>query len=466
MADYFFDYNMVGNNNRYHEYTNYLMKTHALYFWIALLGGMLFGYDTAVINGAMPFFTSYFNLSDAMVGWSVSSGLAGCIIGASFASWPTDKFGRRDTMKFAALLFLLSALGTGFAYEFNLFVISRILGGIAVGVVSVTMPIYLSEITSAEKRGSSTINFQLGVVVGILVAFFVDYLLIDTGEYNWRYMFLSMAIPSCGFFLLLLKAKRSPRWLVQQGYVKEAENVLIEFYSLETSKKTILEITESLHRQHCDMQSHPSLYKRPYLRFILIGIAVGIFSQLSGIAIVMYYATDIFRAAGFSTNAAIGQTVIIGFTNLIFTLLAKYLIDKLGRRTLLLFGTVGMSVSLALLALSYFGSDFPVWVLLISLVSFVAFFASSMGAVSWVLLGEIFPNSIRSQGMSIGSLSNWIVNGAISFLFPIITGAFSHGGGYCFAFFSITTLCGYFFFRKYLFETKNKSLEEIEKENL
>lgn len=198
---------------------------------------------------------------------------------------------------------------------------------------------------------------------------------------------------------------------------------------------------------------------------MLIGIAVGVFSQLSGIAIVMYYATDIFRAAGFSTDAAIGQTVIIGLTNLTFTLLAKSLIDKLGRRKLLLFGTAGMSIVLAVLALSYFNTGFPAWILLVSLVSFVALFASSMGAVSWVLLGEIFPNSIRSQGMSIGSLSNWIVNGGISFLFPIATGALPNGGGYCFAFFSVTTLAGYFFFKKYLFETRNKSLEEIEKEN-
>ncbi|MCS2891674.1 sugar porter family MFS transporter [Parabacteroides faecis] len=441
------------------------MKTHILYFWIAILGGMLFGYDTAVINGAMPFFTSHFELSDAMVGWSVSSGLLGCIIGATIASWPADKWGRRDTMKMAALMFLISALGTGLAYDFTMFVIARIIGGIAVGVVSVTMPIYLSEITPPEKRGSSTINFQLGVVVGILAAFFVDYLLIDTGEHNWRYMFLSMAIPSGFFFLFLLKAQRSPRWLVQQRYLQEAKEVLSGYNSAETSRRLILEIQTSLHKQNVNQQIRIPLFKKPNLRFMLIGIAVGVFSQLSGIAIVMYYATDIFRAAGFSTDAAIGQTVIIGLTNLTFTLLAKFLIDKLGRRKLLLFGTAGMSIVLAVLALSYFNTGFPAWILLVSLVSFVALFASSMGAVSWVLLGEIFPNSIRSQGMSIGSLSNWIVNGGISFLFPIATGALPNGGGYCFAFFSVTTLAGYFFFKKYLFETRNKSLEEIEKEN-
>lgn len=442
------------------------MKTHILNFWVALLGGMLFGYDTAVINGAMPFFTFYFGLSDAMVGWSVSSGLLGCILGASCASWPADKFGRRDIMKLAAWLFLLSAFGTGLTSSFYVFILARILGGLAVGVVSVTVPIYISEITPADKRGSSSINFQLGIVVGILAAFFVDYLLIDTGVDNWRYMFLSMAVPSILFLLSLMKANRSPRWLVLQNNIQEAERVLIKNNSVEMSWKIIEEIKDTVKFQRGKETEHLSLFRMPYFRFVLVGVAVGAFSQLSGIAIVMYYATDIFRAAGFSTDAAIGQTVIIGITNLTFTLLAKSLIDRIGRKKLLLFGTAGMSVFLALLALSYFGTSFSTWLLLFSLVGYVAFFASSMGAVSWVLLGEMFPNTIRSQGMSIGSLSNWMVNASISFLFPIVVGAIPNGGGYCFAFFSIATLSGYFFFKKYLFETRKKSLEEIEKENL
>ena len=441
------------------------MKVHSLYLWIAIFGGMLFGYDTAVINGAIPFFTTHFDLSNVMVGWAVSSGLLGCIIGSSLASWPTDQFGRRDTMKIAALLFFISALGTGFAYNFSMFIMARLLGGIAVGAVSVIMPIYLSEITPAEKRGSMTVNFQLGVVFGILVAFFIDYLLIITGKHNWRYMLLSLAVPSCLFFTFLLIARRSPRWLVSQGYIQEAKTALSDYHSLDNCDTLIQEIQASLQKQQSFRQEKIYLFKKPNLRFVLIGIAVGIFSQLSGIAIVMYYATDIFRAAGFSTDAAIGQTVIIGITNLTFTLLAKLLIDKVGRRTLLLWGTIGMSVSLALLSLSYFGTGFPAWILLISLISFVAFFASSMGAVVWVLLGEIFPNSIRSKGMSISSLSNWIVNGGISFFFPIVVGLLPNGAGYCFAFFSAMTLFGYFLFKKYLFETKNKSLEKIEQEN-
>lgn len=442
------------------------MKKQIVYFWVAVLGGMLFGYDTAVINGAMPFFTAHFGLTNAMVGWSVSSGLIGCIVGAMFACSPADRLGRKDTMKIVSLFFLASAFGTGLAPNFTTFILFRIAGGIAVGVVSVVLPIYISEITPPEKRGSATINFQLGVVTGILAAFFVDYLLIETGENNWRYMFLSMALPSLLFLMFLLKADRSPRWLVKQGRITEAQKILSANSTPESARQILCEIKKSLQIQENKENEKYSLFKKPYLKFMLIGMAVGVFSQLSGIAVVMYYATDIFRAAGFSTNAAIGQTVIIGITNLVFTILAKLLIDKLGRRKLLLFGTAGMSVFLGMLALFYFGIRFHELMLLFILVAFVALFASSMGAVSWVLLGEIFPNKIRSKGMAIGSLCNWIVNGSVCFVFPIVTGTYVHGAGYCFAFLALTTLCGYFFFRKYLFETQNKSLEEIEKENL
>ena len=441
------------------------MKKEILYFLVALLGGMLFGYDTAVINGAMPFFTAYFQLTDAMVGWSVSSGLLGCILGAAFASYPADRIGRRETMKIVAILFFLSSLGTAFATNFTLFVWARILGGIAVGIVSVTLPIYVSEITPPEKRGRSTINFQLGVVVGILLAFFVDYILLDTGEYNWRYMFLSMSLPALCFGGVLLKVSRSPRWLVSQKRIEEASKVLREQQPDQDINRLLQEIEQSL-SSVSERLPWQALFRKPYLKFIVIGLAVGVFSQLSGIAIVMYYATDIFRSAGFETDAAIGQTVIIGLTNLVFTLLAKSLIDRLGRRRLLLTGTMGMFVSLSLLTASYFVAGFPSWILLLSLICFVACFASSMGAVSWVLLSEIFPNTIRSQGMSLGSLSNWMVNGTISFLFPIVAGAFDQGQKYCFLFFALSIFISYFFFRRYLFETKNKTLEEIEKENM
>ncbi len=443
------------------------MSKKNLYFAVATLAGMLFGYDTAVINGAMPFFTAFFDLSDAMVGWSVSSGLLGCVIGATIASYPADKFGRRDSMKIVAILFLLSALATGLAPNFSIFILGRIIGGVAVGAVSVILPIYISEITPPENRGRSSINFQLGIVLGILVAFFVDYLLIDTGEYNWRYMFLSMALPAITFSIFLAKAKCSPRWLLMKQRTEEARESLAQFYSATEVEKTITDIQNNINSIKADTNTDANSdkpIKKSYLKFIMIGIGVGIFSQLSGIAIVMYYATDIFREAGFSTDAAIGQTVIIGIVNLIFTLIAKSLIDRVGRKKLLLRGILGMVITLSILSLSFFEANLPAWMILVSLVSFVACFASSMGAVSWVLLGEIFPNNIRSKGMAIGSLTNWITNGALSFLFPIVVGISTFGAGYCFAFLAFATLGGYFFFKKYLFETKSKTLEEIENE--
>lgn len=441
------------------------MRYNRLYIYVAILGGMLFGYDTAIINGAMPFFSMYFQLTDTELGWAISSGLLGCIIGSLIASWPAELLGRKATMLISSVLFFFSSVGTGLAHTLDLFVLSRIIGGVAVGLVSVTLPIYISEVSTPEKRGSLTVNFQLGVVIGILVAFFIDFLLINTGENNWRYMFASMMLPSIFFGICLMFIHRSPRWLIKKKRNTEAKLILEKIYSQEQANAVYEEMISLIKDEKNELR-YIDIFRKTYLKFIFIGVAVGVFSQLSGIAIVMYYATDIFRSAGFSTNSALGQTVILGFTNLFFTLLAKRLIDRWGRRKLLLVGTIMMVVFLSLLSVVYLDNTLPSWCSLLALVGFVASFASSMGAVSWVLLSEIFPNRIRSIGMSIGSLVNWIVNGCISFLFPIIAGMGNNGRGICFAFFAVMTFIGFLFFKKYLFETCNKSLEEIETENI
>ncbi len=436
-----------------------------LYTMVAAIGGFLYGFDTAVINGALPFFKDHFNLGDAMTGWAVSSALLGCIIGAISVGSPGDKYGRRQMLKVSAILFLVSALGTGLAPDITSFISFRFIGGLAVGAASVLSPMYISEIAPAKYRGRLIVTFQLALVIGILVAFFVDYLLINTGTNNWRYMFLSEAIPSLLFLVLLFFVRKSPRWLVKVGRAREAAETL-KTVNPQGDAQVLLD--EILHTIECEEQEKKEkLFKKPNIKFTLLGITVGLFSQFTGIAIVMYYATDIFRAAGFSTDSAIGQTVIIGITNLTFTILAMYLIDKVSRKRLLLIGTLGMSLFLALFSWAFFTNMFGGWILLSMLICYVAFFASSMGAVVFVLLAEIFPNNIRSRGVAIGSFSNWIVNGSITFFFPIVVGAFEGGRGigYSFAFFSIMTLTGFFFFKKYLFETTNKTLEEIEFEN-
>jgi len=436
-----------------------------LYTLVAAIGGLLYGFDTAVINGALPFFTSHFDLNDVMTGWAVSSALLGCIVGAIGAGRPGDRFGRRDMLKVSAILFLLSAFGTGLASNVQLFILARFIGGLGVGIASVLSPTYISEIAPASNRGSLIVTFQLAIVVGILVAFFVDYLLINVGPNNWRYMFLSESLPALLFLLLLYRVARSPRWLVKKGKQEEAGKIIGDLMPGENPDIILDEIRKSLETEKKESQER--LFKKPNRKFTLIGITIGMFAQFTGIAIVMYYATDVFRAAGFSTDSAIGQTVILGLVNLIFTILAMRYIDRLGRRKMLLFGMLSMALFLGLFALEFLFDTFGGGLMLFFLIGFVASFASSMGAVVFVLLAEVFPNRIRSRGVAMGSFAVWIVNGSITFLFPIVAGAFGDGLGIglSFAFFSVMTFAGFFIFRKFLFETSNMTLEEIERRN-
>jgi len=436
-----------------------------LYTLVAAIGGLLYGFDTAVINGALPFFTTYFDLNDVMTGWAVSSALLGCIVGAIGAGRPGDRYGRRDMLKVSAILFLLSAFGTGLATHVQVFILARFIGGLAVGVASVLSPTYISEIAPASHRGRLIVSFQLAIVVGILAAFFVDYLLIHTGPHNWRFMFLSEALPALFFLVLLYRVARSPRWLIKIGELDEAEKIIRELNPEEDTEGLLTEIRLSLETEQKEKKER--LFRKPNRKFTLIGITIGMFAQFTGIAVVMYYATDVFRAAGFSTDSAIGQTVILGLVNLLFTILAMRFIDRLGRRRMLLTGMLSMALFLGLFALEFLFDPFGGGVMLFFLVGFVASFASSMGAVVFVLLAEVFPNRIRSRGVAMGSFAVWIVNGSITFLFPVVAGAFGNGVGIglSFAFFSVMTLAGFFIFRKFLFETSNMTLEEIERRN-
>ena len=430
-----------------------------IYTFVAALGGLLFGFDTAVINGALPFFTKHFGLTEAMKGWAVSSALIGCIIGALFIGRPGDIFGRRYMLRILAVLFLVGAIGTGLANNLTVFVIFRFIGGLAIGGSSVLSPMYISEIAPAHQRGRLAITFQLAIVIGILVAFFSDYLLLNTGPNNWRWMFIAGAVPAIAFFILLFFVSRSPRWLVKTGRIEEARKVLKEVNAEADCERTIQEIHDSINSEVMNKSIY--LFKKPYLKLVLIGIAVGMFNQFTGINIIMYYATDIFRSAGFSTGSAIGQTVIIGCTNLIFTIVAMTIIDKIGRKKLLLTGAVGMAVFLGFFSYAFISGNIGGYLLLVMLIGFIGFFAASQGAVIWVLLSEMFPNNIRARGSAIGSFSHWFFNAVLTFLFPVI--AASIGTGYVFMFYTVATLVSFFFFRRFLFETKGRSLEELEK---
>ena len=436
-----------------------------LYTIVAALGGFLFGFDTAVINGALPFFRDHFELDKVMEGWAMSSAIFGCIAGAIGIGRPADKYGRRYMLKITAFLFLVSALGTGLAGNITQFIIFRIVGGLAVGAASVLSPIYISEVAPPKYRGRFTILFQLSLVMGILVAFATDLALIDTGMNNWRWMFISEAGPAVIFFSLLFFVGRSPRWLVKQGLMEEAKLVISQTNTGISHARLLEEIQNSIDNEVVEHFKY--LFKKPFLRLVVIGVLIGMFNQFTGIAVVMIYSSEIFRAAGFGNESAILQTVIVGFTNLTFTLIAMAFIDRIGRKFMLLLGSVGMTIFLGVFSYLFL-YDVGGFMPLVFMISFVACFAFSQGAVVWVLFSEMFPNNIRSRGVSIGSFSHWVFYALLLFFFPVIQKSFTDnsGIGYIFAIFALFTFFSFFFFKRYIVETKGKSLEELEKETL
>lgn len=436
-----------------------------LYTIVAALGGLLFGFDTAVINGALPFFRDHFELDKVMEGWAMSSAIFGCLLGAIGIGRPADKYGRRYMLKITAFLFLVSAIGTGLAGNISQFIFFRIVGGLAVGGASVLSPMYISEVAPSKYRGRFTILFQLSLVVGILVAFATDLALINTGVNNWRWMFISEAVPAVLFFTLLFFVGRSPRWLVKKGLTEEASLVIEQTNSGNNNNNLLEGIKDSVKTEV--VESFKTLFKKPFLRLAVIGVLIGMFNQFTGIAIIMIYSSDIFRAAGFGTESAILQTVIVGFTNLTFTIIAMAFIDRIGRKLMLLIGSVGMTIFLGIFSYIFF-FDVGGFMPLVIMISFVACFAFSQGAVVWVLFSEMFPNNIRSMGVSIGSFSHWVFYALLLFFFPVIKKSFidNSGIGYIFAIFTVFTFISFFFFRKYIVETKGKTLEELEKETL
>jgi sugar porter (SP) family MFS transporter len=330
-------------------------------------------------------------------------------------------------------------------------------------------PMYISEIAPAKLRGRLVSISQLAIVSGVLLSFFSNYLLINTGTNNWRWMFLAGAVPAAAFFILLFFISPSPRWLVMVGKTEKAKDVLIQLNPGDDITTEMDEINKSINSGVVHM-SFFVLFRKPYLRVVLIGLTVGMFGALTGVNTLMYYAPAIFQSVGFSNDSALFQTVCIGAVNLIFTVIGMSLIDKLGRKFLLMAGALGMSGFLFLIFLTLKFHWFGNYALLGCVLGYQAVFASSMGVVIWVLLSEMFPNNIRARASSIGSFTNWVFNALISFLFPIIIGLFASkkgetqsGVGFVFLFYSVITLLSFFFYGKYLVETRGKSLEELEK---
>jgi len=432
-----------------------------LYFvtFVAALGGLMFGFETAVINGAIHYVSEAFRLDAFMKGFVVSTALAGCVIGALFIGKPGDIYGRRFMLKIMAFLFLFSMIGTGLAPNIWIFIAARFLGGIAVGGASVLTPMYISEVAPPKLRGRLVATNQLAIVTGILVAFFSDYIIDSVFQGSWRWMFLAGVIPSFVFGILLFFITRSPRWLMKVNREDEARRVIERVNPGVDVDEMILSIKESLAFEA--KYKHISIFKKPYFRLVLIGVAIGMFNQFAGINVIMYYSTDIFRDAGFSAESALLQSVLIGLTNLLFTVIAMTFIDRFGRKFLLYIGSVGMTVFLGLFSWAFITDNKSGFILITLLIGYIAFFAFSQGAVIWVILSEMFPTSIRARGAAIGSFSHWIFNFAIALLFPVVSAKI--GVGWVFVFFTIATLLSLVFYHFALVETKGKSLEEIEK---
>lgn len=427
---------------------------------VAALGGFLFGFDTAVISGTDAFVVPHFGLDDAQWGFTVSSALLGTIIGAIFAGFPAQRLGRRDSLFITATLYLISAILCALAPTWALLVGGRFIGGIGVGLASVLSPMYIAEMAPAHLRGRLVAVAQLNIVVGILIAYFSNDFLMQFPS-NWRLMFGAEAIPALLFLILLFFVPRSPRWLISKGRVDEAVAVLDSIYhDKERAAEVISDIKESLATPTANF---PALFQPRYRNLALLAFLLASFNQLTGINCFIYYAPRILTSTGLSIKDALWQTFIsVGVTNLIFTVLAMLAIDKFGRKTLMIAGSVGLFFSLALMSYAYFSQTFDRTIIMAALIGFIASFAFSQGAVMWVFLAEVFPNQVRAHGQALGSFTHWVWNFLVSLLFPIAMNGV--GGGAVFGFFAVMMV---FQFACVIFmmpETRGKTLESLEKE--
>jgi MFS transporter, SP family, arabinose:H+ symporter len=426
---------------------------------VAALGGLLFGFDTAVISGVTAALKIQYSLTPLTLGLTVSAALVGTALGAMFGGLPGDLYGRRAGLRITGVLYLLSALGCAFAFDWNSLVVARFIGGLGIGSSSVLGPMYIAEIAPPASRGRMVGLFQFNIVFGILLAYFSNYVVgsIGFGDAEWRWKLGVAAIPAALFCVMLFTIPESPRWLAQKGRTAEAEEVLRSTGD-PNYRKDLDEIVASVHsRQGTAVPGEP-LFQSRYRLPIFLAVSIGMFNQLSGINAILYYLNDIFAAAGFSKVSGDLQSVAVGATNLILTVVAMSVIDRLGRKKLLLIGAAGTSAALAGVA-AVFLSGSHHEMLLWCLVAFIGFFAFSQGAVIWVYLSEVFPTLVRAKGQSLGSFTHWAMNALISFTFPSMA-AVSRGAP--FVFFAIMTVVQFFVVLAVYPETSGYTLEEMQ----
>ncbi|HEV2424036.1 MAG TPA: sugar porter family MFS transporter [Terriglobia bacterium] len=425
---------------------------------VAGLGGLLFGFDTAVISGTTQALTQAYSLTPRLLGVTVFSALAGTVIGAMSAGYPGDRLGRRDSLRWMAVFYLVSALGSALAWNWDALLIARFIGGLGIGGSSVLAPMYIAEVAPAQWRGRLVGFFQFNVVFGILLAYFSNYVIGLAGfsAAEWRWKFGVAALPAAIFLVMLFTIPRSPRWLAKKGRLDEARSVL-RLTGDPDYERDLQDILQSL-REGENGGSSGRLFTWRYRMPIFLAISIGMFNQLEGINAILYYLNDIFAQAGFGKMSSDLQAVAVGATNLIFTVIAMSLIDKAGRKTLLLIGAAGNAACLA--GVSFiFGFHNHQHLLLWLLIAYIAFFAFAQGAVIWVYIGEVFPTQVRAKGQSLGSSSHWITNAAISLVFPVMA---ARSGAWPFMFFTAVTVLQFFVVLFVYPETKGVSLEEMQ----
>jgi SP family arabinose:H+ symporter-like MFS transporter len=425
---------------------------------VAALGGLIFGFDTAIVAGATRYMKEQFSLDALQEGWTVSVVLIGCMFGAGLAGPISDRIGRRRLMLVSAVLFLVSAVGCALPRTITAFVVFRFVGGLGIGSAAVLSPLYIAEIAPARVRGALVSVNQLAIVTGILLAYFVNWVFAGAGPANWRWMFGMGAIPSVFFFLLVLRVPESPRWLVKNGREDEARTVLTRADSAEAAAAGIREIKDNLALEEGSLRE---LFRPAFRRPLLIAIVLAVFQQITGINAILYYAPRIFEGAGFERMSAIGQSTLVGLVNMLFTVVAIVLADKVGRRPLLLVATGGMGVSLVLLGAAFRFPVLPASTLLLIILLYIAFFASAMGPLVWVVMAEIFPIKVRGSAMGLATLILWLADFAVTLTFPVISDRFHPST----AFWLYAAMCALdlVFMWFFLPETKGKTLEEIER---
>ncbi|MBQ9891813.1 MAG: sugar porter family MFS transporter [Bacteroidales bacterium] len=430
----------------------------AFMFWVAFvasLGGLLFGFDTAVISGAEKQIQAVYGLSDFSHGFTMATALIGTIIGALFCGKPAERYGRKKSLIVIGILYLVSAVFSGAIVNWYSFMFFRFLGGLAVGASSVVGPMFIAEISPAAWRGRFVCFFQFNIVLGIVLAYFSNYWIAGVPN-DWQWMIMAESIPALLFSVLMFTMPESPRWLVKQG--READAVAV---FEKTGEKDVPAELEAIRQSLADAsRKGGKLFQKKYWKPILIAFLIATINQLSGINAILYYAPRLLEMSGVFREGAMLQSIIIGLTNLTFSMLGMILIDKVGRKTLIGIGAIGMVICQAMVARGFALEAFHGYYMLIFLVGYVAFFALSLGATIWVVIAEVFPNDVRAGGQVFGSMTHWVWSALLTWFFPLFL---SIGGQYIFTFFSVIAALA-LLFAWWMPETKGKSLEQIQKE--